>query len=209
MPIVFINYRGAADNFAATLIYNELTARFGTEHIFRTPDSLRPGDDFDSHIWKALDRCSILLAIMERDWLFAGKDGRRYLDDPEDYVRREIAEALRLHKRVIPVMIADAPIPRAADVPGDVAALVRRQVVRVYAKTVSYDLQPLIAELARQPELQNLSRAAAPPEVGADGAAHGPGPVGTPTPFHHGGVVFGGTAEIGGDVVSGDKHVSP
>jgi hypothetical protein len=201
MPAVFINYRGAADNFAATLIGTELTARFGREHIFWAPASLRPGDDFREEIARVLPQCAALVALIGRGWLDPGANGRRGFDDPDDYVRWEIAMALRLSLRVIPVLLGDTPVPKAAQLPPDIAALSGRHIVRVYANRSSYDVRPLIDELARLPALAGVQ----PPPAAPDPPPAAPQP-GAP-PSRHGGVVFEGPATVHGDVVAGDKHV--
>jgi hypothetical protein len=51
----------------------------------------------------------------------AWADRRRRIDDPVDWVRREIAEALSLGLRGIPVLTGDASLPAEADLPQDIA----------------------------------------------------------------------------------------
>jgi TIR domain len=205
MPAVFINYRGADDNFAATMIGSELTARFGRDQIFWAPESLRPGDDFRDEIERILPRCAALVAVIGRGWLAPSTAGRRGLDHPDDYVRWEIATALRLGLRVIPVLLGDTPIPEAGQLPADISALSSRNVIRVYANRASYDVRPLIDELARLPALAGVrtpESSAAPGRPAASSPA-----VATSTPAARGGVVFQAPTTIHGDVVAGDKHV--
>lgn len=51
----------------------------------------------------------------------AWADRRRRIDDPVDWVRREIAEALSPGLRGIPVLTGDASLPAEADLPQDIA----------------------------------------------------------------------------------------
>ncbi|MGH9894916.1 MAG: toll/interleukin-1 receptor domain-containing protein, partial [bacterium] len=65
-----------------------------------------------------VEQCSVLLALIASDWLNARKaDGSRRLDDPNDYVRQEIALALERGKIVIPVLLGNASMPEARCLP--------------------------------------------------------------------------------------------
>jgi hypothetical protein len=54
------------------------------------------------------------------------KDGRRRLDSPEDFVRLEIAAALRRDIAVIPVLVQGAAMPSKQELPPDLQALAWR-----------------------------------------------------------------------------------
>ena len=91
-----------------------------------------PGRDFRLEIERAVGTCEVLLAVIGRDWLRTQTaSGRRRLDDPEDYVRLEIAAALRRNIPVIPVLVEGAGMPGAADLPEDLRPLANRQAVEL------------------------------------------------------------------------------
>ena len=91
-----------------------------------------PGRDFRLEIERAVGTCEVLLAVIGRDWLQTQTaSGRRRLDDPEDYVRLEIAAALRRNIPVIPVLVEGAGIPAEADLPEDLRPLAVRQAVEL------------------------------------------------------------------------------
>jgi hypothetical protein len=75
--------------------------------------------------------------------------GRR-LDDPEDFVRIEIAAALARNVRVIPVLIAGASLPSAQALPDDLALLGRRQAVELRDARWDSDTEDLVASVERQ-----------------------------------------------------------
>jgi hypothetical protein len=61
-------------------------------------------------------------------WLtVTDEQGRRRLDDPDDFVRLELEAALTRQVRVIPILIDGARMPHAGDLPDSLAKLVRRQ----------------------------------------------------------------------------------
>src|SRR5690349_67700 len=57
-------------------------------------------------------------------WLSAADTyWRRRLDDPKDWVRREITVALNENKRILIVPVEDAPLPPAEALPNSLVAL--------------------------------------------------------------------------------------
>ena len=88
--------------------------------------------DFIRTIEEAVAACDVLLAVIGERWLTAtDEEGRRRLDNPEDFVRIEIATALKRGIRVIPVLVDGASMPRSGDLPNDLQSLVRRQALEV------------------------------------------------------------------------------
>jgi hypothetical protein len=63
---IFIRYR-REDKIAAYVagsLYERLTREFGEAMVFRTPDSIEPGDDFVEKINNAVESCAVLLALI-------------------------------------------------------------------------------------------------------------------------------------------------
>jgi hypothetical protein len=199
MPRVFISYRRAVDNYAAAGIYTELVRRFGAKHIFRAPETLHPGDDFPAEITEALRQSAALVAVIDPSWIGEGPDGRRYLNDPSGWVRREIATAFTRGIRVLPVLLANTPIPAADELPGDIRRLRDKQIVRLPADGGPYKLQPLVDELAR---VLGLPKGAVPQPREDQRRRR------TDARVVRGGVTFNAPVQMtGGDIVAGDKHV--
>ena len=92
----------------------------------------------------------MLIAVIGKHWLISpDEEGRRRLDDPEDFVRIEIATALKRGVRVIPVLVDGASIPRSGDLPDDLKPLVRRTAHEVRHARFKDDCAHLIAALER------------------------------------------------------------
>jgi hypothetical protein len=69
-----------------------------------------------------------VLVLIGADWADAPNErGERRLDDPSDFVRIEIATALRREIPVIPILLNGASMPPADQLPEDVQPLLRRQ----------------------------------------------------------------------------------
>ena len=111
-------------------------------------NAIQPGRDFRKAIDDCIHECSVLLAIVGREWL-ESKDalGRRRLDDETDFVRLEIASALRRDIPVIPVLVRGAKMPRAEQLPADLQELAYRNAVELTHARWKSDVQVLIQAL--------------------------------------------------------------
>jgi hypothetical protein len=90
----------------------------------------------------------VLLALIGNEWLtVTDADGRRRLDRPDDFVRLEIETALTRNIRVIPILIDDASMPRADQLPSSLAGLVRRQALELSPNRFDYDTSRLLKVL--------------------------------------------------------------
>jgi hypothetical protein len=94
--------------------------------------------------------CDVLIAVIGRDWLGAlDEDGGRRLDNPADFVRIEIESALAQKKRVIPVLVNEAKMPRPAELPEPLHPFARCNAVRLSHERFRADAQELIKALER------------------------------------------------------------
>ena len=111
---VFLSYRREDASGHAGRLYDLLAARYGTERVFMDIDAIPLGSEFAETINRAVASCDVLIALIGRDWLEAkDADGHRRLDDPDDFVRREIESALGQGVVVVPATVQGAELPRA------------------------------------------------------------------------------------------------
>src|SRR5215469_13294202 len=109
---IFISYRRDDASYPAGRLYDYLSAHFPQSQIFMDVDNLDPGVDFVEAIEASVGSCEVLIAVIGKRWLVASDDeGRRRLDSQDDFVRLEIATALRRKIRVIPVLVDGAVMP--------------------------------------------------------------------------------------------------
>jgi hypothetical protein len=128
MPNVFISYRRRDTSGYAAWIYERLAKACGAHRIFIDVDSLPLGVDFGDRLELALAGAEIALILIGPRWLDAtDEDGRRRLEDPNDFVRVEVAAALRSKCRVVPVLVDGAGMPKEDHLPTELLALTRRQ----------------------------------------------------------------------------------
>jgi hypothetical protein len=145
---VFICYRRDDSSAYAGRLYDHLCARFGAERVFMDVDTIRPGDDFVQVISDRVAACDTVIAVIGRRWLSSvDSHGRRRLDDPNDYVRIEIANALARKVRVIPALVDGAQMPAPEDLPSDLARLSRRNAVEISNTLFRQSMDLLIQSL--------------------------------------------------------------
>lgn len=166
MPRVFVNYRSGDGEATAALIDQELSRLFGKKAIFRASKSIAPGDNYRHGLLDAVRRSDLLLAVIGPRWLDAvDGHGRRRLDDPQDWARREIAEASAYRLRVIPVLVDSATPLREESLPRELAFLAECQYLRFSHRNVEAGLERLAREVVKAvPELEDRG-----PDDGAEG----------------------------------------
>src|SRR6185436_14946996 len=91
---IFINYRREDTAGHAGRLFDRLSGRF-PGRVFMDIDTIEPGIDFVEIIEQAVGCCEVLIVMIGRDWVtLKDESGRRRLDNPNDFVRLEIATAL-------------------------------------------------------------------------------------------------------------------
>jgi hypothetical protein len=111
-------------------------------------DAILMGEDFVRAIETAVANCDVLIAVIGERWLTCtDEQGNRRLDDREDFVRIEIATALKRGIRVIPVLVDGASMPRFTDLPDDLKLLVGGHPLRIGDTSFHGDSRRLIAAI--------------------------------------------------------------
>ena len=149
MGNIFISYRRGDSIASAGRIRDHLVQAFGRKRVFVDVDDIPHGQDFVKTLQSKLAESQVLLAIIGPTWLdVRDANGRRRLDDPEDFVAIEIASALTRDKiAVIPVLIDGAKMPAAAELPEALKGLARRNAIEVRNTQFSSDADRLIKSL--------------------------------------------------------------
>ncbi len=130
---IFISYRRTDESGHAGRLFDALQQTFGADRLFIDVDSIGWIDSLD-------------------------KQGARRLDNPKDFVRIEIEAALEKQKRVIPVLIGDAIMPTAEELPETLKPLATRNAVRVTHERFRSDSERLITALRKIVTLSTSAR---------------------------------------------------
>jgi O-acetyl-ADP-ribose deacetylase (regulator of RNase III) len=148
---VFISYRRDDSQDVVGRIYDKLVAAFSPEQVIRDIDSLIIGRPFPEALNDAVSQSEIVLVIIGKNWLTASdSDGVRRLDDAGDFVRMEIERALAAGKHVVPVLVSNASMPLAKDLPESIRSLVNQHGIQVRPDPDFHgDMDRLIRQLKR------------------------------------------------------------
>jgi|SRR5271165_850293 len=115
---IFISYRRDDSSAWAGRLYDRLIGHFPLNRIFFDVNNIAPGVDFVKAIEESMGSCDVLISVVGKHWLTATDEyGKRRLDKTDDFVRLEIATALKRGIRVIPVLVDGASMPRCGDLP--------------------------------------------------------------------------------------------
>ena len=148
MPGIFINYRRDDAPGVAGRLYDHLARKFSRGSLFIDVDAIKPGLDFVKQLDAQVSQCDAVLAIIGPHWLTAADSkGKRRLDDTHDYVRIEIASALKRDIPVIPVLIDGAEMPAEGDLPEDLASLARRHALELRHTRFASDADAVVTAL--------------------------------------------------------------
>src|SRR5918992_3992322 len=137
MPGIFISYRRADSDGWAGRLRDTLRVRFG-DLVFQDVDNIPDGEIFADVIDRALNECDVALVIIGPNWASArDEQGRRRLDQEDDWVRTETGMVLNRKIRVIPVLVGGARLPRAEELPEELRSLTKRQAREI--RSTSWD----------------------------------------------------------------------
>lgn len=145
MPNIFISYRREDSSATAQILHDQLSTWFVRNKVFFDLQDIAPGDDWKKLLTERLADYDIVLVVIGPAWLTALADREARSDN--DFVRWEIAEALRQKKRVIPVLVDSATLPGSEQLPSDIAALGRLQFETLHRDTRDRDIAALAAAL--------------------------------------------------------------
>ena len=145
MADIFLSYRRQDSQSATGRLADRLEAHFGADRVFHDLESIPIGDDFAAAIRRAIRSASVLLVVVGPQWLDArSAQGTRRLDDPADFVRLEIEAALAQGIAVVPVLVDEARMPGAQQLPPSLAPFVNLQAIELSASRWQHDCDRLV-----------------------------------------------------------------
>ena len=114
-------------------------------------DGIGPGADFTVAVREAIKGSAIVLVVIGKQWLSIkdGLTGESRLFGTNDLVRAEIEEALTNDKVVVPVLLDDAQMPDARDLPVSIRSLTTRNAVTISHSRFGAAVRDLVADLTK------------------------------------------------------------
>ena len=149
MKTVFISYRREDVAGEARALFNDLVTRLGKECVFMDVDSISLGRDFRAVLQEILISCDLMLVLIGKDWAdMKDEKGRARLEDPHDFVRLEIAAALKRDIVVTPVLVQGAHMPTPEQLPSEISDLVYRNGFELSHNRWESDVREMVRRLA-------------------------------------------------------------
>jgi tetratricopeptide (TPR) repeat protein len=162
---IFISYRREDSQDTCGRIHDYLKNRFGANAVFLDVNAIPPGYSFPNYINHVLRQCRVVLVVIGPSWpIIVAHDGpydeKPRLNDPADFVRIEVEQALKLAAvntagepasdlLLIPLLVQDANMPRQMQLPKSLRELTRRNAIRIRRNPdFEHDVQQLIKQIA-------------------------------------------------------------
>jgi pterin-4a-carbinolamine dehydratase len=147
-PSIFVSYRREDSAAEAGRLRTTLLGQFGDEAVFMDTSSIQPGEKWPSGISSALESAEAVLVIIGPEWVRVSDQwGDRRIDEENDWVRKEIEQALGQDKEVIPVLVREARVPPTDKLPESISALFDRQAIEIRTSYWDHDIKLLQSRL--------------------------------------------------------------
>ena len=148
---IFISYRREDSAAYAGRLCDQLTSVFGESRVFMDVEDIPPGQNFAQTIEDKIANCSAVLVIIGPRWMEVLRN--RSKQGQEDYVCREIEEALNRKATIIPVLVGAATMAQLTDLPESLAELPFHQAAELRDDTFREDCVRLANALKVHPGL--------------------------------------------------------
>ena len=168
---IFISYRRDDSAGYARAVYDALARAFGEAQVFIDVDDIGAGQAFADVIRRAVGESKVLLVLIGKRWLGERERLPPRIQEPGDFVRLEVAEALAGGMQVIPVLLDGTPMPTEAQLPSDLQPLLLRNALAIDNHRFAADIDRLIralrttlgeSEVAAPPPARSPERTALP-----------------------------------------------
>ena len=133
---VFISYRRDDAPSEAGRLADAIRHRYGHDSVFMDTSDIQLGIEWPQALRNAIENAKVLMSVIGPDWILARDEyGRRRIDDPEDWVRREIELALEHDKTIMPLLVRRARMIPPNGLPREIASLSSRQAFEIRAES--------------------------------------------------------------------------
>ena len=130
---IFISYRRADSKYVVDRIRDRLIDAYGEDAIFRDIESIPLGQNFSDVLKETTTTCDVMLVAIGPQWAsITDAQGNKRLFDPNDYTRLEVEAGLANKKiPVIPILVMNAMMPSAAEIPESLKDLLFRNAISI------------------------------------------------------------------------------
>lgn len=146
--VIFVSYRRSDTSQAAGRLRDKLAEAFPSCEVFLDVESIPGGENFNRKIAAKMRDAFCVLVLIGKHWdKSADNPGLSRLSEAYDIVRREVDLALQLVDNVVPVLVDNAQMPKKADVPDDIRALLDLNALPLRHETAPDDIKRIIGAI--------------------------------------------------------------
>jgi formylglycine-generating enzyme required for sulfatase activity len=115
---IFINYRRKLNLVEAQLLKKVLLRHFGKDSVFLDVSGLEGGQHWLHTLEAQVDAAAAMVSLIPKGWAdLRDETGARRLDNPDDFVRFEIARAFSRRIPFVPLLLDGASMPGVGELP--------------------------------------------------------------------------------------------
>ena len=146
---LFLNYRREDSKGEALALRQYLARKLPRIGLFvDMAGGIKPSDNFVRKLDHSVSNADAFVCLIGPQWLTVKtSDGQRRIDEPNDFVRMEIASALRLEVPILAVLLDDASMPNERDLPDDIRLLASKSAVRLRHDRFAADAEDMTSAL--------------------------------------------------------------
>jgi formylglycine-generating enzyme required for sulfatase activity len=145
---IFINYRRGESLKDAQHLTTLIEKHFPHRKVFLDVHGIDGGEHWLHTLERQVAESDVMVTLIGAGWLdLKDEDGKRRLDDPNDFVRFEIAQALTRDIPILPVLVDGAKMPRTTQLPENLMELTRFQALPLRTESVTQDAATIAARL--------------------------------------------------------------
>jgi tetratricopeptide (TPR) repeat protein len=144
---IFVSYRRADAADAAAALKERVEAREAAARVFVDVESLEPGRGFPGQLSKEISDAELVIVLVSPYW--HTREGRERINDPDDFVHREVAWALANRTALIPVLVETNRMPVPEALPEDVRELTTIHALPLRSAQAESDLEGLTSTIQR------------------------------------------------------------
>lgn len=144
MTKIFISYRRAVNSGDAGRLYDRLAEKYVKKNVFLDVDNIPAGETFETYILTHIAESDIFLILLAE-----GVFDR--IHDENDWVRREIAHALKnKNVHIVPVLVDGFKMPEAESLPDDIRKLTERNAALLIHEMFDASIEKIIDGINQQ-----------------------------------------------------------
>jgi hypothetical protein len=148
---IFLSYRRTDSADTTGRLYAALRDRFGSTSVFMDSSCTAWGEDWPTVLEGAVAGADFVVVVIGPGWLVAHDEwGRRRIDQPDDWVRRELEVALERRKAVLPLLVGETRMPPPDALPAELSELSKKQALDVRDETWDRDVEAVLQSLAER-----------------------------------------------------------